>query len=136
MFSFNSWIQPVIGEAAGAVTEQPHILAGALVQLLSRDEELPARWLSATFAREVQADRADLRTITSLAGLRSISRESGVGGPFRAAVAGLTRDPAHVAVAVRHLEILHGQALPPWSDLVRRGVPPGFAEADAALWFG
>jgi hypothetical protein len=136
MYSFEPWIQPVIGEAAGAVTEQPHVLAGALVQLLGRDDELPARWLSPSFAREVQADRADLRTITSLAGLRSISRESTVGSPFRAAVAGLTRDPVHVAVAIRHLEILHGQALPTWSDLVRRGVPPGFAPADAALWFG
>ena len=136
MYSFDSWIQPVIEVAAGAVTEQPHILAGALVQLLARDEEVPARWQSPSFAREVQADRADLRTITSLAGLRSLSRESVAGSPFRSAVAALTRDSAHVAVAIRHLEILHGQALPPWSDLVRRGVPPGFAAADAALWFG
>lgn len=136
MFSFDPWIQPVIGEAAGAVTEQPHILAGALIQLLGRDDELPARWLSPAFAREVQADRADLRTIISLAALRAISRESNVGSPFRAAVAGLTRDPAHVAVAIRHLEILHGHSIPPWSDLVRRGVQPGFAAADAALWFG
>ena len=136
MINSEPWVQPAGGDAAVSVQEPPNILAGALVQLLGRDEELPARWLSAAFDHEVQLQRADMRTVTSPAGLRSIGPASGVGSPFRSAVIGLTRNPVYVAVAIRHLEILHGRALPTWSDLVRRGIPARFADADGSLWFG
>jgi hypothetical protein len=136
MINSESWVHPAGGDPDVTVQGSPNILAAALVQLLGRDEELPARWLSVAFDHEVQLHRADMRTVTSPVGLRSIGPASGVGSPFRSAVIGLTRDPADVAVAIRHLEILHGQALPPWRDLVRRGIPTGFADADASPWFG
>ena len=136
MLNSESWVEPTGGHLAVAVEEPPNILAAALVQLLGRDEELPGRWLSTAFAHEVQIHRADMRAVTSPAGFRAVGPASGVGSPFRLAVIGLTRSPAYVAVAIRYLEIQHGQALPPWGDLTRRGIPAGFADADASLWFG
>ena len=136
MLNPESWVRPVIGEPAVSVLEPPSILADALVQLLGRDDELPARWLSAAFAQEVQQQRADIATVTSPAGLHSVGPASGVGSTFRSAVLGLTRNPAYAAVAIRHLEIVHGQALPPWGDLVRRRIPAGFIDAEASPWFG
>ena len=109
-------------------------LANALGHLLRRDEDRPSRWMTRSFTAEVERARLALRRVVSA---RDLARTA-PGGPlsFGAAVEVLGRDPASVALAIRRLEIARSGALPPWEDLVRRGVPTTTSPLEVATWFG
>jgi len=109
-------------------------LAGALVHLLARDDEMPARWRSPSFAAAVEARRVELQAVRSLLELRAAIPQAT--GSFERTAAILARDPGLVAAAIRHLELPSGIRLPSWVDLLRRSARPLALDTDASLWFG
>ena len=121
--------------AVGAPDADTRLLGAALTHLLNREDERPARWLSAAFGPAVEVRRAELRDIVALADLpvRDLSDEA---LSFESAAARLARHPGDVALAVRSLEISGSRHLPVWAELLRRGLPPRRDEPDPALWFG
>lgn len=109
-------------------------LATSLDQLLRRDRERPPRWMTRSFAADVERTRLALRRAVSARDLEWSAPAAPLS--FGAAVELLGRDAAAVALAVRRLEIARSAALPPWEDLVRRGVPPTTSPLEVATWFG
>lgn len=109
-------------------------LAGALVHLLARDDEIPARWRSTTFATAVEARRVELQAIRSQPELLAAIPQPT--GSFARTAAILARDPGPVATAIRQLELASGGRFPSWLDLVRRSTRPLALDFDASLWFG
>jgi hypothetical protein len=112
------------------------VLAAALAHLLARDEDLPARWRTGSFASAVEAARTVLGSVGSVLMLPASGRGAGDQPGFREAVARLARNPDDVAIAVRRLELAGRQGLPAWPELIRRGLPARPSDLDAMLWFG
>ena len=113
---------------ADAATERPtqseRLIEHALLlhMWLDRPARVPARWLSATFARNVDLVRAHLRPIHTHAMLAlSYGREHfhivAVGPPPRAPQL-ISRDATEVAYAVRWLELDRGADLGAWRTIV------------------
>jgi len=125
---------PRLGAFGGAA--QARILAAALAHLLGRDDDRPARWVSAAFGAAVEARRADLAQLTTLADLLAFDPNARGEPSFVASVARLARNPDDVALAIRSLEISELRSLPGWAELIRRGLSSGSPEPDPALWFG
>lgn len=133
--SFASDPPPIPGPGGQGHPHAPtHVLASALAHLLARDEERPARWLTRSFATEVEFFRMPLRRVVRARDLPE--PDAAAPATFTAAVEALASDPAFVAVAIRRLEIARSAALPAWEDLVRRGIPPTPTPLDIATWFG
>ena len=89
---------------------------------LEMPTRVPARWRSATFARNVDLVRAHLRPILTHEALAlSYGREhfhvAAIGPPPRAPQL-ISRDATEVAYAVRWLELDRGAALGPWLTVV------------------
>ena len=113
---------------ADAATERPiqseRLLEHALLlhMWLDRPSGVPARWRSATFARNVDLVRAHLRPIQTHAMLAlSYGREHfhvvAIGPPPRAPQL-ISRDATEVAYAVRWLELDRRADLGPWHSIV------------------
>ncbi len=121
-------------------------LADALQLLVARDDEIPARWLSPAFGREVATIRtlvASVATKTHLAARLEPDAEAGTdveAGRFERACRRLAADAPAVALAIRWLEIQDDHRLPTWPEILRRRrilpVPVPSATSEAASWFG
>jgi hypothetical protein len=111
------------------------VLASALVHLLDRDEALPARWRADVFVRAVEAHRAGLASVHSVAALDDLA-PSAADTTFRGAVTALASDPLAAALAVRRLELMRGADLAPWPVIARHGVAPRVSHAEQGRWFG
>jgi hypothetical protein len=127
-------------------TETPHsyppvtvsptrLLASALVHLLDRDEPLPARWRADVFVTAVDAHRARIASVHSVAALDDLVPSS-ADTTFRGAVTALASDPHAAALAVRRLELMRGADLAPWPVIARHGVAPRVSHAEQGRWFG
>jgi hypothetical protein len=128
--------KPAVGpptHRAGAMTS---VLAEALVHMLGRDDERPARWRTPAFAAGVDRARAELGGVGSIRDLPATQDEPTGRLAFDEAVARIARDPDDVAVAIRRLELGAWHPLPEWPELVRRGLPARPTDLDTALWFG
>jgi hypothetical protein len=122
-----------VGSSSGADTQ---VLAAALSHLLRRDEECPARWRTKPFAEAVELARHALPSTDAVAPSLAPGVEAGRDLGFQEAVSRLARNPGDVAVAIGRLELTGRTPLPPWLDLVRRGLPSRPTDLDRALWFG
>jgi hypothetical protein len=111
------------------------LLASALLHLLDRDEPLPPRWRADVFVTAVEAHRARLAPVGSVAALDNLTPSS-AGTTFRGAVTALASDPVAAALAVRRLELMRGADLPAWLVIARHGVAPRVSHAERGRWFG
>ncbi len=111
------------------------LLASALVHVLNRDEPPPARWQAEPFAHAVAQHRLALAGVRTEADLDLVPAP-GIDRTFRGSVAVLASEPLAAALAVRRLELSRNLSLPAWPVIVRKGVGPRVAHADAARWFG
>ncbi len=94
-------------------------LALDLVVRTAEPVDLPHRWSTPTFGREVDRTRAHLAPIRSRAGLvGSFSREASISATREAAGTPLPAGPVRVAYAIRWLELGDGRARPSWPSLV------------------
>jgi hypothetical protein len=102
-------------------------LALDLVVRTAEPIDLPRRWSTPMFAREVDRTRAHLAPIRSRAGLiDSFSREASIAAtreatgrpPCEATATSQPAGPVRVAYAIRWLELGDGRARPSWPALV------------------
>ena len=111
-----------------------HELARLALDLVVRTAEpadLPARWTTFPFGREVDRTRSQLAPIRSRAALlASYGREASIGATRGAVEAGLPAGPVRVAYAIRWLELGDGRTRPAWSSFV---AGPGEVVAEAVL---
>lgn len=117
--------------ARNALVQDPEPLARALRHLLRRDGDHPALWTSGGFVAAVDAHRR--HGVAWHAG--HSGQASGADG-FVSAVSRLGTDPAAVALAIGHLEVVLGRALPPWVELLRAGDLARPSEVEIGTWFG
>ena len=105
-----------------AIVDPRHELARLALDLAVRTAEpadLPVRWTTHPFGREVDRTRAQLAPIGSRSMLlASFSREASVAASRGALEAGLPAGPVPVAYALRWLELGDGRARPAWSAIV------------------
>ena len=105
-----------------AVPDPGHELARLALDLVVRTAEpadLPGRWTTDPFGREVDRTRAQLDPIRSRATLiASFSREASIAATRGALEAGLLAGPVRVAYAIRWLELGDGRARPAWASIV------------------
>ena len=120
--------------------EELQRLSDTLSSLLARDGDDPPLWWSTTFARRVESARSVISTVTSGTRLHAgLDRPARAPAQPRSDAPRLARDAVAVAIAIRWLEIRHDQALPSWSEVLRRrSLAPRSAErrSEVALWFG
>ncbi len=99
-----------------------HELARLALDLVVRTAEpvdLPARWTTFPFGREVDRTRAQLAPIgTRSALLASYLREASIAATRGSVEAGLPAGPVRVAYAIRWLELGDGRTRPSWASFV------------------
>jgi hypothetical protein len=99
-----------------------HELARLALDLVVRTAEptdLPARWTTFQFGREVDRTRCQLAPIRSRAGLlASYLREASISVTRGAVELGLPAGPVRVAYAISWLELGDGRARPAWATFV------------------
>lgn len=127
---------PVVAAPAPVHVRHTAVLASTLAHLLGRDGQVPARWETSAFTEAVEAARARLLAVGTLTELVRAGSPETVDLDFGEAAHRLARDPWHVALAIRRLELNSRRRLPSWTDLVRRGVPARPSDLETALWFG
>jgi hypothetical protein len=114
-----------------------HELARLALDLVVRTAEpidLPARWRTPAFAREVDRTRAQLVPIRSRAALlASFSREASVAVTRTSAITDHAPGPIRVAYAIRWLELGDGRARPDWPAFTAGAVRDLVASAAAVL---
>jgi hypothetical protein len=124
----------------GQASPPGHELARLALDLVVRTAEpadLPARWTTFQFGREVDRTRGQLGPIRSRAALlASYLREASIAVTRGAVELGLPAGPVRVAYAIRWLELGDGRARPAWAtfvagpvDLVLDAVGAGLASA-------
>jgi hypothetical protein len=124
----------------GQASPPGHELARLALDLVVRTAEpaeLPARWTTFQFGREVDRTRGQLAPIQSrTALLASYLREAPIAATRGAVETGLPAGPVRVAYAIRWLELGDGRARPAWAtfvaspvDLVLDAVGAGVASA-------
>ena len=106
----------------GDVQPPGHELARLALDLVVRTAEpadMPARWVTVPFGREVDRTRGQLVPIRSRSALlASCGREASIGATRGAVETGLPAGPVRVACAIRWLELGDGRTRPPWSSFV------------------
>jgi hypothetical protein len=114
-----------------------HELARLALDLVVRTAEpvdLPPRWTTYPFGREVDRTRAQLAPIRSrVALLASFSREAPIAATWGSVEAGLPAGPVRVAYAIRWLELGDGRARPAWASFVAGPVDIGAGAISGAL---
>jgi hypothetical protein len=99
-----------------------HELARLALDLVVRTAEpadLPARWTTFQFGREVDRTRSQLAPIRSrTALLASYLREASIAATRGAVETGLPAGPVRIAYAIRWLELGDGRARPAWATFV------------------
>jgi len=99
-----------------------HELARLALDLVVRTAEpadLPTRWTTYPFGREVDRTRGQLAPIRSRAALlASFSREASIAVTRGAIGTGLPAGPVRVAYAIRWLELGDGRPRPAWASFV------------------
>jgi hypothetical protein len=99
-----------------------HELARLALDLVVRTAEpadLPTRWTTYPFGREVDRTRAQLAPIRSrTALLASFSREASIAVTRGVVESGLPAGPVRVAYAIRWLELGDGRPRPAWASFV------------------
>jgi hypothetical protein len=94
-------------------------LALDLVVRTAEPIDVPYRWSTPTFGREVDRTRAHLAPIRSRTGLiGSFSREASISATREAGATPLPAGPVRVAYAIRWLELGDGRARPSWPSLI------------------
>lgn len=105
-----------------AGVDAPHELARLALDLVVRTAEpidVPARWSTFAFAREVDRTRAQLAPIRTRAGLvTSFSREASIAATREVVPTGLPAGPVRIAYAIRWLELGDGRSRPAWASFV------------------
>jgi hypothetical protein len=121
--------RPTIAGAAATTARQAalasdprHELARLALDLVVRTAEpidLPPRWTTYPFGREVDRTRAQLAPIRSrVALLASFSREASIAASRGSVETGLPAGPVRVAYAIRWLELGDGRPRPAWASFV------------------
>jgi hypothetical protein len=121
-------------------------LADVLPFLLLRDDERPAKWLTAAFERDVASVRSRIariverRQIAARLGDDTSAGTSPAESRFERASRRLATDAVAVALVIRWLEIDTDARFPSWPDILRRRTAhPALATyvaSDHSLWFG
>ncbi|HEX2755586.1 MAG TPA: hypothetical protein VHM48_08990 [Candidatus Limnocylindrales bacterium] len=116
---------PTVATAVGSEPRAPdprHELAHLALDLVVRTAEpvdLPRRWATPMFGREVDRTRAQLAPIRSRAGLiASFSREAAIAVTRSADGRDQPAGPVRVAYAIRWLELGDGRRRPAWESFV------------------
>ena len=116
---------PTVATAVGSDGLPPdprHELARLALDLVVRTAEpadLPRRWSTPMFAREVDRTRAHLAPIRSRNGLiASFSREASVAATRALDAGGQPAGPVRVAYAIRWLELGDGRRRPDWESFI------------------
>jgi len=119
-------VSPVVATTVGNEPLAPdprHELARLALDLVVRTAEpidLPARWSTYAFGREVDRTRAQLVPIRSRAALiASFSREASVAATRLLAPTGQPAGPVRVAYAIRWLELGDGRSRPSWASIAQ-----------------
>ena len=106
----------------GQASPPGHELARLALDLVVRTAEpadLPARWTTFQFGREVDRTRGQLAPIESRAALlASYLREASISVTRGAVELGLPAGPVRVAYAIRWLELGDGRPRPAWASVV------------------
>jgi hypothetical protein len=113
-----------IGDASPDPHDPRHELAHLALDLVVRTSEpmqLPQRWLSPAFGREVERTRAQLEPVASRAVLAaSFSREASVAVTRFAPInPGNPPGPVRVAYAIRWLELGDDRRRPDWTSITK-----------------
>ena len=151
LLRFDRPTSTLVPAATSGINEQGpppgHELARLALDLVVRTAEpadLPARWTTYPFGREVDRTRGQLAPIRSRpALLASYLREASISVTRGAVELGLPAGPVRVAYSIRWLELGDGRARPAWAtfvagpvDLVLDAVgsvgPPGSVGAASA----
>jgi len=118
-------LSPAPPDASGAVPDvhdPRHELARLALDLVVRTAEpveLPPRWTTFPFGREVDRTRGQLAPIrTRAALLASFSREASISVTPGMVEAGQAPGPVRVAYAIRWLELGNGRLRPDWASFV------------------
>ena len=119
-------VSPAVATTVGnepLASDPRHELARLALDLVVRTAEpidLPARWSTYAFGREVDRTRAQLVPIRSRSALiASFSREASIAATRQTAPTGQPAGPVRVAYAIRWLELGDGRDRPPWSSIIR-----------------